>query len=124
MSPAIKITAEDLLAGANATYALEIPPQVLRPHIGSGSESNGADLNGQKVVVELKPVSLGAFQLISKAAKDDPGMIPVLMIKEACVEPALSINQIKAMHIGLVEFLIEHIRLISGLSEKKNSRTI
>ena len=112
------MSAEDLLAGANATYTLEIPPAVLRP----GAEQTGPEQpeTAAKTVVELRPISLGAFQLITRAAKDDPGLIPILMIKEACVDPPLTLNQVKAMHLGLVEFLIGHIRRISGLTEKKN----
>lgn len=119
--PAIQISAEDLLAGANASFDLAIPPQVLKPNLGG--DNNGNASMGEGIFVEIKPISLGAFQLISKAAKDDPGLIPLLMIKEACVQPELSFQQIQAMHLGLVEFLIEHIRLISGLSKKKSLGT-
>lgn len=113
----IKISAEALLAGANTTYSLEIPPAILHPD----SETSGAASAPEKVIVELRPISLGAFQLITRAAQDDAGLIPVLMIKEACVDPALSVNQVKAMPLGLVEYLIGHIRRISGLTEKKTS---
>ena len=115
----IRISAEDLLAGANTTYSLEIPLAILRP----GSEPSGPNQTAtpEKVTVELRPISLGAFQLITKAAQDDPGLIPVLMIKESCVEPALTLNQVKSMPLGLVEYLIGHIRRISGLTEKKTS---
>lgn len=118
--PAIKISAEDLLAGANASFDLVIPTEVLRPNLAGNN--NGNSLSLEAISIEIKPISLGAFQLISKAAKDDPGLIPLLMIKEACVQPELSFQQIQAMHLGLVEFLIEHIRLISGLSKKKSPR--
>ncbi|HRI60106.1 MAG TPA: hypothetical protein PK228_10295 [Saprospiraceae bacterium] len=117
--PSIKISAEDLLAGANTTYELEIPISILKPD-GEPIEQ-GSSTKDEKAVVELRPISLGTFQLITRAAKDDPGMIPLLMIKESCVQPQLSINQVKAMHLGLVEYLILHIRRISGLGEKKTS---
>jgi hypothetical protein len=56
-----------------------------------------------------------------KAAKNDPGLIPLLMIKESIVEPAMSLDQIRRLPLGLVEFLIEHIREVSGLVKKKSS---
>jgi len=42
------------------------------------------------------------------------------MIKESLREPALSLEQVKRMHLGLVNFLIKNIRAISGLAEKKS----
>jgi len=117
--PSITLSAEDLLAGANTTYNLEIPPEILKPSMDA--EQDKASSNGSEVVVQIKPITLGAFQLITKAAKDDTSLIPLLMIQEACVQPQLSINQVKSMHMGLVEFLVKHIRTISGLTGKKNS---
>jgi hypothetical protein len=37
------------------------------------------------------------------------------MIKEAMVEPAVSLEQVRHMHIGLVHFLVGEINQISGL---------
>ncbi|NEP85197.1 MAG: hypothetical protein F6K39_48200, partial [Okeania sp. SIO3B3] len=68
----------------------------------------------------LRPLTIGTFGLIMKAAKNDPGLIPSLMIKESLVKPAMSLDQVKQMHIGLVNFLIAQIRQISGLTPKKN----
>ena len=112
----LKITADDLLAGANATYEVQVPAAVIRP--GRNPGENG---NGNPVPVTLRPLTVGAFQLILKAAKDDPSLISLLMIKESLVEPEMSLPQIRKMHLGLVEFLIGHVREISGLSEKKKS---
>ncbi|MCB0521574.1 MAG: hypothetical protein H6577_05895 [Lewinellaceae bacterium] len=108
----LKLTPEDLLTGADAAYDVSIPAEVLHPGGGDGS-------NGHEKVVQLRPLNIGTFQLILKAAKDDPGMIPLLMIKESLVEPQMSLPQIKKMHLGLVEFLLAHVRQISGLTEKK-----
>jgi hypothetical protein len=36
------------------------------------------------------------------------------------VQPALSLGQVKQLPLGLVNFLIAHIREISGLTEKKS----
>ena len=105
------VTADDLLAGANATYRLEVPAEIVRP---------GAEAGGAPVVVELRPITIGGFQLVLKAAREDAGLIPVLLIREALVEPKMNLQQVQRMHLGLVEYLVEHIREISGMGEKKN----
>ena len=38
--------------------------------------------------MQLRPLTIGAFQLIMRAARDDAGMIPLLMIKESLVRLA------------------------------------
>ena len=109
MNP-LYLTPEELLAGSTITFDLVIPPEVWRP-----GETN----SNQEMVVQLRPLTIGTFGLIMKAAKNDSGLIPLLMIKESLVQPKLSLEQAKALHLGLVNFLIAHIREISGLSEKK-----
>jgi hypothetical protein len=106
------VTADDLLAGANATYRLEVPAEVVKP--GGGAEA-------RPIAVVLRPITIGGFQLILKAAKEDAAMIPLLLIKEALVEPVMNLQQIQRMHLGLVEYLVAHIREISGMGEKKNT---
>jgi hypothetical protein len=108
------VTAEDLMVGVAATYEITIPPEVLRP----GPNGNVA---GQRdgLVIKLRPLSIGVFQLIMKAAREDPGLIPVLMIKESLVRPSMSVEQVKQLHLSMVSFLVDHIRTISGLVEKK-----
>jgi len=101
-----KLTAQDLLAGASVTHEVEVPHEILRP---GSTEKDGPS------AVRLRPLSVGALALISRASREDPALIPLLMIKEAMLEPAVTLEQIRAMHIGLVHFLIEQINLISGL---------
>jgi hypothetical protein len=60
-------------------------------------------------------LNVATLTLISRAARDDASLVPLLMIKEALVEPALTIEQIRQMHLGLVHFLVSQINLISGL---------
>jgi hypothetical protein len=114
----LKLTPEDLLAGSGLTFDVIVPPGILHP----GKDSNGEEENDQagKMFVQLRPLTIGTFQLIMKAARNDMGLIPLLMIKESLVEPKLALEQIKQLHLGLIDFLIRHIRQISGLREKKS----
>ena len=117
----LHVTPDDLLAGAAMTYDLIIPPHILHPaeNDRSGHDAQAGD-KPDEVVVQLRPLTIGAFQLIMKAAKNDPGLIPLLMIKESLVQPAMSLEQVKRLHLGLVNYLIAYIREISGLTEKKS----
>jgi hypothetical protein len=110
--PDTLLTPEELLAGAALTHQVTIPAEILQPGTnGSGPAASSA--------VVLRPLTVGAFQLIMKAAKNDASLIPLLMIKESLVQPALSLEQVKGLHLGLVNHLIGQIREISGLTEKK-----
>jgi hypothetical protein len=108
----IVLTAEELLAGNAMTFDVIVPPHTLRP----GVESD----DGAETIVRLRPLTFGTFMLILKAAKDDDSLIPLLMIQESVVEPKLSVAQLRQMHLGLISFLIAHVRQISGLTEKKS----
>jgi hypothetical protein len=101
------LKAEDLLAGSKAVYDIVVPAAVLAPGLA-------ADEDEQRCV-RLRPLSVAVLTLISRAARDDPGLVPLLMIKEALVEPALTLEQIRQLHLGLVQFLISQVNLISGL---------
>lgn len=108
------VTPEELLGGSEIIFDVAIPPEVLEH---STSTAN----TGRELVVQLRPLTIGTFGLIMKAAKSDPALIPLLMIKESLVQPSLSLEQVKNMNLGLVNFLIAQIRQISGLTEKKIS---
>lgn len=112
------LSPDDLLAGASATFEVEVPAEVLHP--GGAPAGFGAAEGG---TVQLRPLSIGTFQLILKAAKNDPGLIPLLMVKEALVAPKLSLEQVRQLHLGLVSFLVAHVREVSGLGEKKKRPT-
>ena len=108
------LSPDDLLAGAAATFEVEVPPEILRP-----ADAARPFAQGEGGVVRLRPLTIGAFQLILKAARNDPGLIPLLMLRESMTEPRLSLEQVKGLHLGLVNFLVAHIREISGLTVKK-----
>lgn len=110
MSELLALSPDDLLAGAAAAFEVEVPGEVLHP---GGGEAGG--------VVRLRPLTIGAFQLILKAARNDPGLIPLLMLKESLAEPRMGLEQVRALHLGLVTFLVERVREISGLSVKKKT---
>jgi hypothetical protein len=111
--PDYPLTPEDLIAGASVVYDVPIPPEILRP----GGENGHTTAN---MIVQLRPLTIGTFQLIMKASRQDATLIPLLMIKEALVQPKLTLEQVKQLHLGFVNHLLTHIRAISGLSEKKS----
>jgi hypothetical protein len=102
------LSAEDLLAGSRLVHPVQIPAAILAP----GDRPPAAPTTG---LVQIRPLSLATMTLISRAARDDAALVPVLMIKEALVNPTLSIDQIRQMHVGLVHFLVSQINLLSGL---------
>jgi hypothetical protein len=109
------LTADDLLAGASTTFDVVIPQDMLQSKLVDNEEDDP-----EEQVVRIRPLTIGAYQLIMKAAKNEPGLIPLLMVKESLVEPAVSVDQVRKMPLGLVELLIEEIREVSGLVKKKS----
>ncbi|HEX5833976.1 MAG TPA: hypothetical protein VFY34_08985 [Pyrinomonadaceae bacterium] len=107
------VTAEELLAGREMTFEVEIPPQILSPSLENGN-GHAADVAAKKI--QLRPLTVKDVQLIAKGAKDDEVLTSVLMIQRSVVEPALKQNDIAGMHSGLVRFLVDAINRISGLS--------
>jgi len=106
------LTAADLLAGGKAAHDITIPAAVLQPAADVQTPANGVAQSGY---VRLRPLSIAVLTLISRAARDDAGLIPLLMIKEAVVEPSLTLDQIRQMHVGLVYYLVGQINRLSGL---------
>src|SRR5580765_5805521 len=99
------LTAQELLAGSLLVHDVAVPAAVLRP----GGEADAAGM------VRLRPLKVATLALISKASREDPSLVPLLMIKESLVEPALALEQIRQMHAGLLHFLVAAINRISGL---------
>jgi hypothetical protein len=100
------ITPEELLAGKELIYDVEIPAPVLA----------GAQKGGEAKKIRLRPLTIKDVQLIAKAAKDDEVLTSVLMIQCAVVEPQLKQNEIAELPSGVVRFLVERINRISGLT--------
>ena len=113
------LSAEELLYGGGLTHNIELPEQVLWPgglsHQGS-IEPGSTHQDGTTRQVLLRPLNVATLTLITRAAQDNAGLVPLLMIKEALVEPLMSLKQIQKMHVGLVHFLVNQINRISGLA--------
>jgi len=105
------LTAQELLAGSLLVHDVAVPAAVLRP--GGQADSAG--------MVRLRPLKVATLALISKASREDPSLVPLLMIKESLVEPALALEQIRQMHAGLLHFLVAAINRISGLDADGNA---
>jgi hypothetical protein len=105
------LTAQELLAGSLLTHDVVVTASVLRP---GGKATEGR--------VRMRPLKVAALALISKASREDPCLVPLLMIKESLVEPTLSMEQIRQMHAGLVHFLVAAINRISGLDPDSAQR--
>jgi hypothetical protein len=101
---------EELLAGREAVFEVDVPGEVLRPSAAREEDP----LPGGRV--RLRPLTVGDVQLIAKAAKDDGVLTSVLMVQRALVEPELAQADVARLHGGLVAFLVERINRISGLT--------
>jgi len=106
----VTLSAEDLLAGSGLTFEVEVPSHVLRP--GDGA-SAGAEL---PATVRLRPLTVADLQTIVHAAKESDSLTATLMVHCALVEPELTIAQLTTMHVGLLQFLLERVNELSGVS--------
>jgi hypothetical protein len=104
------LSAEDLLAGGSLTYTVEVPEAVLTPQ-GNGHRALGSDHT-----VRLQPLTVQDLQTIARAAKENDSLTATLMVQRALVEPALTVPQVAALHVGLVQFLLEQVNQISGIT--------
>jgi hypothetical protein len=128
------LTAADLLVGSQGTHDVVIPAAILNPqldgatgaiasanHSSNGSANSSASSSANSSAsradqrVRVRPLSLATMTLISRATRDDASLVPILMIKEAVIEPTLTIEHIRQMHVGLVHYLVAQINRLSGL---------
>jgi hypothetical protein len=105
LPPPATLSADDLLAGAAATYAIDVPAAVLRP-----GESGAA--GGQ---VTLRPLTVRDVQRVAQAAKEQRLVSGVLMVQQALVAPKLTVEQTGSLSAGLLQFLLDQVNRISGL---------
>jgi hypothetical protein len=102
------LSAEELLAGGDLTFEIEVPPEVMRPA--------GSDNNGMPATVRLRPLTVRDLQLVSRAAKERDSLTATLMVQRALVEPEMNVAQVSAMHVGLLQFLLDQVNRISGIA--------
>lgn len=102
------LSPQELLAGSSIVHDVPVPKEILAP--GEVEDVEGG-------LVRMKPLNVTVLTLISRASREDPALIPLLMIKEAMIEPVLTLDQLRQMHIGLIHFLVGKVNLISGLAE-------
>lgn len=103
------LSADELLAGSSLTFEVEVPAHVLHP-----TQATGAPANGMRTV-RLRPLTIRDLQLITRAAKESDSLTATLMVQRALVEPEMSIAQVAALHVGLVQFLLRQVNQISGI---------
>ena len=109
--PGVALTADELLAGTAVVHEVAVPAAVLHP-----SPDGVADAAAAPGVVRLRALTVGTLMLVAAAARDDPGLVPVLVVKESLVEPRLGMDQVRALHVGLLHFLVQKVNEVSGLS--------
>jgi hypothetical protein len=99
------LTADELLAGAALTFEVSVPAGLIDPN-----------RNGLAGRLRLRPLTVRDLQLISRAARDSDSLTGALMVHTALDEPRLSLAQVNALPVGLMEFLLAEVNRISGLA--------
>lgn len=102
------LTAEDLLAGSKLTFEIEVPADIMEP-------TRNGEGEGTPRSVRLRPLTVIDLQLVSRAAKESDDLLATLMVQRALVEPEMSVAEAKAMHVGLMQFLLQQVNRISGI---------
>lgn len=113
LTPPAMLSADDLLAGAAATYTISVPAAVLRPAGDGAAAAVGAPAGGQ---VTLRPLTVRDVQRVAQAAKDQRLVSGVLMVQQALVAPKLTVEQAGSLSAGLLQFLLDAVNRISGLT--------
>lgn len=104
------LSAEELLAGSTLAFEVEVPQHVLRPG------ENGPIASAPERKVRLRPLTVADLQTISRAATENDSLVATLMVQQALTEPEMSVAQVSAMHLGLMQFLLNEVTRISGMT--------
>jgi hypothetical protein len=99
------LSADELLAGSTLTFDVEVPAGLIDP--------TRAGFAGK---LRLRPLTVHDVQLISRAARDSDSLTGALMVHAALEEPKLSLLQVNALPIGLIEFLLGEVNRISAIA--------
>ena len=111
----MRLSPEDLLFGGGATHTIRVPPHVLDPGATGAEAVAPFPVTDEPATVVIRPLVLADVIRIDRAARDDETLSSVLMVAQALVEPAVTIDQVQRMHAGLVEFLLGEVNRVSGL---------
>lgn len=98
------LSADELLAGADATYRVVVPA-----HLRGGEP-------GEDREVVLRPLLLADIVRLQRATAQADQLASVMMVQQSLVEPALTIDQVHRLPAGIVEFLLGEVNRISGLA--------
>jgi len=98
------ISVEELLAGSALEHDVALP----------------AGLGGLSGSVTIRPLTVRDVQRIAHAARDDRELAAALMIQQALVSPALSVEQASRLPAGLARFLVEEVNRISGIDTPRD----
>lgn len=104
-----QLSANELLAGGSQQHLVTIPAALL-----------ASKLEDEAQQVVMRPLTLNDVQLISKAAKDQDTLSSMLMVQSALIEPKMSVENVAKLPAGLVQFLLQEVNRISGLSLSKD----
>lgn len=104
-----QLSANELLAGGSQQHLVTIPAVLL-----------ASKLEDEAQQVVMRPLTLNDVQLISKAAKDQDTLSSMLMVQSALIEPKMSVENVAKLPAGLVQFLLQEVNRISGLSLSKD----
>ena len=102
------LSADELLAGSLLRFEVDVPAHLVDPSRSGAAVSAGR--------LRLRPLTVADLQLITRAAKANEGLVAALMVRTAVEQPRLTMTQIQAMPIGLLEFLLAEVNRVSGLA--------
>lgn len=102
------LTAEEILAGSRLTFDIEVPEEILDPGANDQREYSPRK-------VRLRPLTVSDLQIVTRAAKESDSLLAALMVQRSLVEPEMSVAQVAAMQVGLMQFLLHQVNRISGV---------
>lgn len=103
------LTADALLASGSTTHTVRIPGALLR----GGVPDDGDEAGGE---VTLRPLLVRDVDRVVRAAKEQRVLASVLMVQQALVAPKMSVEQVGDLPAGVVQFLVDRVNAISGLT--------
>jgi hypothetical protein len=103
------LTADELLAGSRLTFDITVPAALLAPG-GDGPPQTDPQR------VRLRPLTVEDLQLVSRAARENDQLLGALMVQRSLVAPEISVPEAVGMHVGLMQFLLDQVNRISGIT--------